>query len=89
MDEPHKHDFHQFFCFLGSDPSDLRKFDAEIEMTLGEEGEKLLITSPSILHIPPGLMHCPMEYKRVGMPVLHLDMYFAPSYERTPVSRGS
>jgi hypothetical protein len=87
MDKPHKHDFHQFFCFLGSDPDDIRKFDAEIEVYLGEEGEKHVINSPTILHVPPGLIHCPMEYKRVSMPVIHLDVYFAPKYERIPVSR--
>ncbi len=87
MDQPHKHDFHQFFCFLGSDPYDIRKFDAEIEVYLGEEGEKHIITTPTVLHIPPGLIHCPMEYKRVGQPVMHLDIYFAPKYERIPASR--
>jgi hypothetical protein len=87
MDTPHKHDFHQFFCFLGSDPLDIRKFDAEIEVYLGEEGEKHTITTPTVLHIPPGLMHCPMEYKKVGQPVMHLDIYFAPKYERIAASR--
>ena len=87
MDKPHKHDFHQFFCFLGSDPEDIRKFDAEIEVYLGKEGEKHVITTPTVLHVPPGLMHCPMEYKRVGKPVIHLDVYFASRYERRPASR--
>jgi hypothetical protein len=87
MDKPHKHDFHQFFCFLGSDPEDIRNFDAEIEVYLGDEGEKHVITTPTVLHIPPGLMHCPMEYKRVGKPVMHLDIYFAAKYERIPASR--
>jgi hypothetical protein len=32
-------------------------------------------------------MHCPMEYKRVGKPVIHLDVFFAPRYERIPASR--
>jgi hypothetical protein len=85
--EPHKHNFPQFFCFLGSDPKDIRKFDAEIEVYLGEEGEKHVITSPTVLYVPPGLMHCPMEYKRVGKPVIHLDIFFGAKYERIPASR--
>jgi hypothetical protein len=84
---PHKHDFHQFLCFVGSDPYDIRKFDAEIEIFLGEEGEKHVITSPTVLHIPPGLVHCPINYKRVGKPVTHLDVYFAPEYTFTEVPR--
>ncbi len=87
MDKPHKHDFHQFFCFLGGDPKNIGELDAEIEVYLGEEGEKHVITTPTILHIPPGLVHCPMEYKRVGKPVIHLDIYFAREYERIPASR--
>ena len=87
MDKPHQHDFHQFFCFLGSDPEDIMRFDAEIEVYLGEEGEKHIITTPTVLHIPPGLMHCPMEYKRVDKPVIHLDIFFAPKYERIPAGR--
>jgi len=87
MDKPHTHDFHQFFCFLGSNPENIGELDAELEVYLGEEGERHVITTPTILHIPPGLIHCPMEYKRVGKPVLHLDVYFASKYDRAEASR--
>jgi hypothetical protein len=86
-DKPHKHDFHQFFCYLGSNPANLGEFDAEIEVYLGDEGEKHVITTPTILHITPGLTHCPMIYKRVEKPVMHLDIFFAPDYERILASR--
>ncbi len=86
-DKPHKHNFHQFFCFLGSDPRHIDELDAEIEVYLGEEGEKHVITSPTVLHIPPGLIHCPMEYKRVDKPVMHFDIYFAPKYQKIEASR--
>jgi hypothetical protein len=86
-DKPHKHDFHQFFCYLGSNPRNLEEFDAEIEVYLGEEGEKHTITTPTVLHITPGLVHCPMIYKKVKKPVLHLDIFFASEYERISVSR--
>ncbi len=87
MDKPHKHDFHQFFCFLGSDPKHIDELDAEIEVYLGEEGEKHVINTATVLHIPPGLIHCPMEYKRVGKPVMHFDIYFAAKYERIEAPR--
>jgi len=82
QEKPHKHDFPQFFSFIGSDPYDLRKFDAEIEVYLGEEGEKHVITEPTVLYIAPGMVHCPLIYKRVGQPVMHLDMYFAHEYRK-------
>jgi hypothetical protein len=86
-DKPHKHNFHQFFSFIGSNPRNLAEFDAEIEIYLGEEGEKHIITEPTVLHVTPGLMHNPMIYKKVGKPVIHLDIFFAPEYERIPASR--
>lgn len=82
-EKPHSHNFHQFFCYLGSNPYNLAEFDAEIEIYLGEEQEKHVITSPTVLHIPPGLVHCPMIYTKVGKPVIHLDVFFASEYEFT------
>jgi hypothetical protein len=87
QDEPHKHDFPQFFCYLGSNPKNLAEFDAEIEVYLGEEGEKHVITSPTILYISPGLVHCPMIYKKVNKPVLHIDIYLSPEYARISAPR--
>lgn len=82
VDTAHYHDFDQFICFVGSDPNNIGDFDAEIELLLGEEGEKHVITAPTIAHIPPGLVHCPLEYKRVDKPVLHLDIFLADKYVR-------
>ena len=86
VDKPHQHDFDQFLCFLGSDPKDLRELGGEIELSLGEEGEKHIITVPTIVHLPPGLIHCPLNYKRVDRPIFHLDIFFAPSYVRKPLA---
>jgi hypothetical protein len=72
--QPHKHEFHQFLCFTGSDPYNIADFDAEIEVWLGEEGEKHTITGPTILHYPPETVHNPINFKRVGKPVLTFDI---------------
>jgi hypothetical protein len=86
-EKPHKHDFHQFICFLGSDPLNIGDFGAEIEVYLGEEGEKHTITSPTILNYPPGLVHNPMIYKKVDKPVIHFDIFFSKEYVKIPVTR--
>lgn len=65
--EPHTHDFGQVICFFGSNPQDIYDFDAEIELFLG--GEKQVITAPSMISIPAGLVHCPLVFRRVGKPV--------------------
>jgi len=86
VDKPHNHDFDQFLGFIGSDPTDIGNLGAEIELSLGEEGEKHIITTPTIVHLPPGLIHCPLNYKRVDKPVFHLDIFLAPEYVRKPIS---
>jgi hypothetical protein len=80
--EAHKHDYDQFVFFIGSNPLNAKEFDAEIEMWLGEEKEKYVITTPAVVHIPPGLMHGPLNFKRVGKPVVFLDVFLAPTYIR-------
>lgn len=80
--QPHKHNFHQFLCFLGGDPNNINEYGAEVEMSLGDEGEKHIITTPTIVHITPGLLHCPLVYKKVNKPVYQLDIFLASQYER-------
>jgi hypothetical protein len=56
VDEPHSHDFDEFLVFLGNNPADPKDFDAEIEISLGEEGEKHAITTASVICLPKGMV---------------------------------
>ena len=38
--DPHAHDFDQFLHFYGANSLNIKDFDAEVEIYLGEEGEK-------------------------------------------------
>jgi hypothetical protein len=66
-DAPHSHDFDMYLYFLGV--NDLGDMDAEIEMGLGEEQEIHKITTPTSVYIPKGLVHCPLNFRRVGKPI--------------------
>ncbi len=81
--KPHAHDYDQFLCFFGQDTKNFYEFDAEIEMALGEEGERNIIDKSSIVYIPKGMMHCPVTFKRVGKPVFFIHLCFAPEYSRS------
>jgi hypothetical protein len=81
LEEAHKHDYEQFLCFLGC-PENAREFDAEIELSLGEEGEKYLIDKTTIVHIPPGLVHAPINFKRIDKPVLLVNIILSPTYKK-------
>lgn len=78
---PHTHDYEEFLCFLGSDPGNPQDFGAEIEISLGDEGEKHNINAASVVCIPRGLKHGPLDFKKTGRPVLFCDIYLSPEYE--------
>ena len=81
-EKPHRHSFAQYMCFLSANPIDTGDFDAEVEVYLGDEGEKHVITSPTIAYIPAGLPHGPLNFARIAKPVLFLDIATVAKYSR-------
>lgn len=80
--QPHQHDFPQYLCFSSSNPDDATDFDAEIEISLGEEGEKHIINSPAVVYVPAGLHHGPLNFAKVNKPVLFVDIAMSGKYSR-------
>ncbi|MEM2514156.1 MAG: hypothetical protein QXU81_07555 [Candidatus Bathyarchaeia archaeon] len=81
FERPHSHDFDQLLVFLGP-PENVSNFDAEIEIALGDEGERYPITSNTSVYIPKGLTHTPIYFKRIGKPLVFLNMIFGAGYQR-------
>lgn len=82
----HTHNFQEYIAWYGTNPDDPTDFDAEIEIYLGEEQEKYVVTQPTIVNLPAGLVHCPMEIKRVGKPIVQLELMLPPE-DGTPMTR--
>jgi hypothetical protein len=61
-------------------PDLVTSFDAEIEMFLGEEYERHVITKATVLYIPRGMEHNPMDIKRLGKPMLFMPIHLAPYF---------
>jgi len=80
--EPHKHDRDQFIMFMGNNPEDVNEFGGEAVMTLGTEGEKHIINSPTVLHIPKGMVHGPLDWTKIDKPLRMVDIYLGPVYIR-------
>lgn len=79
--QSHHHDVDEYLFFLGAQLPDLTaNFDAEIEIFLGPEYERHIITKPCILYIPKGLEHNPMDIRRVGKPLLFIPLLLAPYF---------
>ena len=87
---PHTHDFHELLCFIGGNPKDINDFGAEIEMCLGEEQEKHVITSTTVISIPPGLVHCPLTVKKCdpNRPVVFLEVSLTGKFEGKFLGEG-
>jgi hypothetical protein len=87
---PHTHDYHELLCFIGGNPKDINDFGAEIEMCLGEEQEKHIITSTTVVSIPPGLVHCPLIVKKCDpdRPVVFLEVSLARKFEGKFIGEG-
>jgi hypothetical protein len=75
----HKHDFDEVFVFVPCD-DDLRAYDAETELYIGEEGEKIIIDKTMAVHIPAGLVHCPIIHTRVGTPFFFVNCPITTKY---------
>jgi hypothetical protein len=83
--QPHQHEFPQYLHFYSANPGDQKIFDAEIEITLGEDevhGEKHIITRPTALYIPAGLYHGPLNFKVINKPIVFIDIAVAGEYKR-------
>jgi hypothetical protein len=79
---PHSHDFDFYLFFLGRD--DMGDLGAEIELGLGKEQEIHTITTPTSVYVPKGLVHCPLNFKRVDKPILFVHALLAAKYTKMP-----
>lgn len=86
VDKPHSHDFDEILCFLSANPANELDFGAEVELSLGREREKQIIKSPTIICIPKGLIHCPINFVTISKPILFVHIYISPEYVRKPES---
>jgi hypothetical protein len=78
--EAHSHDFDQFYLICGADFANPWDFHAEIEFCLGKEEELHIITAPTAVHVPKGMIHGPMNFKKIEKPILFIDSLLSAQY---------
>jgi hypothetical protein len=82
--EPHTHDIDEYLIFLGGKLPDLfASFKAEIDFWIGEEQEKHLINKATIIFIPKGLVHCPLNFRKIDEPILFHAILLGPRFTKT------
>ncbi len=82
----HSHNNAEILCFIGGNPTDIQDLEAEVEISLGPEQEKHVITHTSCVSIPANLAHCPLNIKKVTKPIVFLEISLTPSYKATESS---
>ena len=78
--EPHSHDFEQFYFFFGSDLANIKEFEAEVDFSLGGEVEKHIINVPTTVHVPAGMVHGPMNFRKDEKPIIFIDALLSAQY---------
>ena len=72
--EPHFHPDDEHLIFMGAKwPDVFSSWDAEVWLTMGptlDKMEMIVINEPAVVHVPRGWWHGPLEFRRVGKPVL-------------------
>ena len=64
----HAHEWDEMIGIIGSDRDNPRQLGGEVTILLGDEEH--LLTQSSLIFIPGGLTHCPLEFKDIKTPVL-------------------
>jgi uncharacterized RmlC-like cupin family protein len=82
--KPHSHGCYELLCFIGGTGMDISEFGGEVELCMGEEQEKHIINSTCIVAVPPGVPHCPINFKTVTKPFYFMVILMAGKYTILP-----
>jgi hypothetical protein len=80
--EPHVHDHDEAIYFIGSDPANV-SLGAEVNFKIGPKGqeEDHIFSVPTVVVIPKGIWHCPMETLKCERPFLCMAVSLTSKYE--------
>jgi hypothetical protein len=82
---PHSHDFNQIMLFMGVDTNEMGELGAEVELCIGEEGERYMITTSSSVWVPKGLSHFPATINRMDNRFIYMEVSYGPEYREKSV----
>lgn len=71
---PHIHKAAELLIHLGTNPDDPFDLGAEVEMCMGKEMEKHIITRSTVVYIPPNFIHCPWIIRKVYRPWIFIQI---------------
>jgi hypothetical protein len=84
---PHTHKDPEILVALGTDPERPKELGAEIELCMGPEMEKHIITTSTLVYIPANFVHCPFRVTRVDRPFIFIQSQYAPKLTETSLKK--
>jgi len=82
-DSCHIHPSNECMVFVGLDYDNPNNLGAEIEIAMGQEGEKHVFSNPTNVIVPAGLPHCPLAIRKVTKPYGLLTISLAAEHKTT------
>jgi hypothetical protein len=79
------HPYDECLVFAGTDNSNMLYLGGEVSIQLGEEGEEHTFYEPSVVLIPRGMPHGPVNFRRVDRAIAHYTIGLDPVYKATAV----
>ena len=77
---PHTHKYPELMIHLGTDPDNPWDLGAEIEMHVGPEMEKHIVTRSTIIYLPADFIHGPFRILNVTRPFLKVTINQSPKH---------
>ena len=80
---PHTHKDPEVLVALGTDMDNPKELGAVMELCMGPEMEKHIITTSTLVYIPANFVHCPFTITKVDRPFLFIQSQYAPKLTET------
>jgi len=79
----HTHDYDEVIAFFGGDLDNPHDLYGEVEFWI--ENEKYILDRSTLIFIPGGLKHCPVQVLRADKPIFHFTVVMGGKYIPRPV----
>lgn len=83
--ESHKHDYNQVHYWFSGNTDDMSNLGAEVDVFLGEENERHMLTSSTAIGIPAGMPHMPANILKMDRRIFLLEISNTAQPEKIPV----
>jgi len=75
---PHIHRDAEILMLIGTNPDEPTDLGAEVELFMGPEMERHVMTKSTVVFIPPNFIHCPYIIKRIDRPWIFVEVNQGP-----------